>query len=95
MVTNSVLQDVAPGSHTVIINLTGYQDVNAQVNVIAGQTAQVYASLIPVPPPTPTTGNISVSSYPAGALIYLDGSNTGQTTNSILYNVLRVPIPFS
>jgi len=30
------------------------------------------------------TGNIQVSSTPAGAAIYLDGSNTGATTNSTL-----------
>ncbi|HTY15447.1 MAG TPA: PEGA domain-containing protein, partial [Methanoregulaceae archaeon] len=86
-VTNSVLPNITPGSHSVILNLTGYQNVTAQVNVIAGQTAQVYASFVPVPPPVPTTGNVSVNSYPTGALIYLDGSNTGQSTNSVLYNV--------
>ncbi|HVP94586.1 MAG TPA: PEGA domain-containing protein [Methanoregulaceae archaeon] len=86
-ITNSVIPNVAPGSHSVVINLTGYQDVAAQVNVIAGQTSQVFATLTPVTPPVPTTGNISVSSYPTGALIYLDGSNTGQTTNTILYNI--------
>jgi PKD repeat protein len=85
--TNSVLYNVAAGSHTVLLNLTGYQNGTAQVLVIAGQTAQVYATLLPVTPPVPTKGSISVYSSPTGALVYLDGVNTGQTTNTLLTNI--------
>jgi hypothetical protein len=37
--------------------------------------------------PGATTGSIQVSSTPQGASIYLDGTDTGQTTNSTLTNV--------
>lgn len=39
-----------------------------------------------VTPPGPTTGSISVNSTPAGAKIYLDGTDTGKTTNTTLTN---------
>lgn len=35
----------------------------------------------------PTTGSIQVNSTPTGASVYLDGSNTGRTTNCTLTNV--------
>jgi len=38
--------------------------------------------------PGPTTGSIQVNSTPEGARIYLDGNNTGQTTNSTLTNLI-------
>ena len=37
--------------------------------------------------PTPTTGSIQVNSNPTGAQVFLDGSNTGQTTNCTLTSV--------
>ena len=85
--TSSVLSGIQPGSHSILLNLTGYQNGTAQVSVIAGQTAQVYISLTPVPPPEPTQGNISVNSNPIGASISLNGVATGQFTNSVIYNL--------
>ena len=85
--TSSVLSGIQPGSHSILLNLTGYQNGTAQVSVIAGQTAQVYISLTPVPPPEPTQGNISVNSNPIGASISLNGVVTGQVTNSVIYNL--------
>jgi sugar lactone lactonase YvrE len=38
-------------------------------------------------PPSPTTGSIQVNSTPTGAKVYLDGTDTGRTTNTTLANV--------
>ena len=38
-------------------------------------------------PSGPTTGSIQVNSTPTGASVYLDGSDTGKTTNTTLTNV--------
>ena len=85
--TNSLLNGINPGTHSILLNLTGYYNASQQVTVTSGQTAFVSLTLIPIPPPPPATGNISVSSNPSGALIYLDGSSTGQTTNSLVTGI--------
>ena len=84
--TNTVVSGISPGLHTIVLNLTGYYDSTQQVSVVAGQTAYISTSLNPIPS-TPLTGNISVISNPVGALIYLDGTNTGQTTNTVLNGI--------
>ena len=38
----------------------------------------------PSPTPTPTTGSLQINSQPSGATIFLDGSDTGRTTNATL-----------
>ena len=38
-------------------------------------------------PPSPTTGSIQVNSTPTGAKVFLDGTDTGRTTNTTLTNV--------
>ena len=38
-------------------------------------------------PPSPTTGSIQVHSTPTGAKVYLDGADTGRTTNTTLSSV--------
>jgi len=37
--------------------------------------------------PAPTTGSIQVNSTPTGAQVYLDGTDTGRTTNTTLTNI--------
>ena len=80
-VTNATLTGIAPGSHDVKLVLKDYNDFPQTVTVQAGQTAQVTATLIPL---SATTGIIQVNSTPAGARIYLDGADTGKTTNAPL-----------
>ena len=75
-ITPHVLTGISAGQHTVMLKLAGYQDYNETVSVTAGHTTTVAAVLSPVT----TTGNISVSSIPSGAQIYLDGSSIGQIT---------------
>ncbi len=41
----------------------------------------------PTPSPGPTTGSIQVNSNPTGAQVFLDGNDTGKTTNTTLTDV--------
>jgi len=74
--TPVTLSDIAPGNHTVLLKKTGYNDYKTTVTVVAGQTATISATLVPV---TPTTGSISITSSPSGATVLLDNVNKGVT----------------
>jgi hypothetical protein len=76
--TPATIPDLAPGYHTVKLSLKGYYDWGPkEIDVTAGETIPVHATMIPKPTPTPTptpptTGAISVQSSPSGATIKLD-----------------------
>ena len=76
--TPATIPDLAPGSHTLKLSLQGYYDWGpTAVDVTAGETTPIHATMIPKPtptptPPPPTTGAISVHSSPSGATIRLD-----------------------
>jgi len=80
-VSNAALAGIAPGSHDIRLVLKDYNDYPQTVAVQAGQTATVTATLIPL---SATTGVIQANSTPTGARIYLDGADTGKTTNAAL-----------
>ncbi|MEI6293620.1 MAG: PEGA domain-containing protein, partial [Methanomicrobiales archaeon] len=75
-VTSTTLTGITPGSHTVVVKMSGYDDATQPVTVTAGVTIPVSLTLTPVSQPS-TTGAISVSSVPTGAMVYLDGVSTG------------------
>lgn len=79
-VTNGTLTAVPAGSHNVTVTLAGYKSASSQVTVVAGQTATAHFDLTPV-------GSISVTSVPAGATIFLDGTNTDVLTNGTLTGI--------
>jgi hypothetical protein len=85
-VTPYTLTSVTAGSHTVSVNLTGYEPASQSVSVSAGSTATASFTLVSIPPVT-QTGSISVSSTPAGAEISLDGTDTGKVTPYTLTSV--------
>lgn len=66
-----------PGTHTVLVQLTGYADYTQQVYVTADTTQFVTATLVPVPPAS--AGSLLVVSSPPAANVYLDGNYRGQT----------------
>ncbi|MDD1648246.1 MAG: PEGA domain-containing protein [Methanomicrobiales archaeon] len=68
--------NVPVGSHTISVYLSGYEDFYTSVNVQAGVTAQVSATLDPVV----TIGSLSISSSPSGASVYVDNIYRGVTT---------------
>jgi len=78
------LGTVTVGSHSLSLRHAGYQDYGCTVVVAAGQTVDVSATLTPA---GVGTGSISVSSTPSGAVIWLDGQNTGKVTPATLTEV--------
>jgi hypothetical protein len=79
--TNCTLTNVNVGTYTVKLTLTNYEDWQQSVQVTAHQTTTVNATLIK------KKGNIAITSNPTGARAYVDGADTGQTTNCTLTNV--------
>jgi outer membrane protein assembly factor BamB len=75
--TPTTIPDVSPGSHTIKLTKSGYEDYTTTVYVSAGDAESIYATL------TQETGSISVSSAPSGADIYLDGAYKGTTPTTI------------
>ncbi|WP_292395686.1 DUF3344 domain-containing protein [Methanoculleus sp. UBA303] len=80
-VTNATLDGIAVGTHTVTLKKDGYADTTADVTVAYSETAALHRDLVEA------RGSITVASTPTGAAIWLDGIDTGMTTNAILENV--------
>jgi hypothetical protein len=81
-VTPVTLTDITPGHHAVRLSLEGYQDWSKKVNVVKDTVTTVTAKLSPV-----QKGSISIESNPEGASIILDGTETGNTTPSVLPSI--------
>ena len=75
--TSTAIGSIATGTHIVTLKHYGYQDITGQVIIEEGKTTYLSFTLIPFT--EPTTGNLRVSSDPAGAGIYIDGSYNGVT----------------
>jgi MYXO-CTERM domain-containing protein len=67
---------IVPGSHTVLLSLSGYQDYTNTVTVYAGQVTTVAVTLSRNPQP-PTTGALYIDSNPSGAEVYVDNVYRG------------------
>jgi hypothetical protein len=68
------LDSVPPGTHGVRTRLSGYQDWSSQIQVTAGQTTQIAATLLPVatpPPPQTQTGAFPLLALGALAIVVL------------------------
>jgi hypothetical protein len=75
--TQHTIAEVFPGTHTIELRLEGYEVWSESVQVMAGETTYVDATMIP----TPTiTGFLSVTSSPTGADIAIDGRPIGEKT---------------
>mgnify|MGYP001050138901 FL=1 len=72
------ISNVAVGSHTVRVALSGYQDYTTPVGVSSATTSHVSAALQPGQSTT-TTGSIAVTSSPSGAEVYIDNAYKGIT----------------
>ncbi len=75
--TSTAIGSIATGDHLVTLKHYGYQDLTGKVIIEEGKTT--YLSFTLVPFTEPETGNLRVSSDPAGAGIYIDGSYNGVT----------------
>jgi len=83
--TPLMLSGISSGGHTIDLDLSGYYDWKSSVSVPVGGTYTVSANLIAIP--SSSTGWVSLTSSPAGATIYLDGTIAGQTAQN---GVLRI-----
>ncbi len=81
--TPDSLKNISAGIHSVKLSLANYVDTTFSATVPdAGQTVSFSITMRAVP-----TGNIYVNSTPAGASIFLNGTNTGKMTPDTLKNV--------
>jgi hypothetical protein len=66
------INSLAPGTYTVMLQLSGYQDWQTDTQVTAGQTSQLSATLLPAATPTPTaSGSLPVAVFGALGLLAL------------------------
>ncbi len=78
--TPLTLNNLAPDTHIVQLDLPGYYDWKSSVDVPSGGTKTVSATMNPMP--VSSTGWIYVTSSPGGASVTLDGNAVGQTPGS-------------
>ncbi len=78
--TPMTITDISSGMHTLEIDHPGYYDWRSSVEVPAGGTKTLSATLNPMP--SASSGWIYVSSSPGGASVTLDGNSVGQTPYS-------------
>jgi serine/threonine protein kinase len=69
---------VAPGTHSLGLILLGYTNYSTSLVLNAGDAKAVTATLTQATA-APTTGTLTITSTPSGALVYLDGSFIGTT----------------
>lgn len=75
------LTSLVPGTHTITLRMTDYQDYTQTVYVRGGSIETINARMVQVTPGpvADTTGQITVVSSPAGAELYLDNVFKGVT----------------
>ncbi|WFN33773.1 PEGA domain-containing protein [Methanogenium sp. S4BF] len=86
--TTQTIGGLTAGSYFVELTMPGYQDWTGSVRVYAGQVSSISPTLVPVQ--SPTTGALSVTSNPAYAAVYLDGTYEGQTSPGIPFVISEV-----
>ncbi len=95
--TPSILGPLEIDNYEVTLSLAGFENWSQSVTVTENDTFAVSPQLTAVMPAKreeilsdikPAFGNLSVSSKPNGAQIYLDGQSTGKTTPARLSNLI-------
>ena len=76
------ITSLVPGTYTVILKKSGYQDYTTTVKIVAGTTAQVAAVFQPASA-KPTTASAEIYSQPSGADIYINNAYKGVTPLSL------------
>ena len=79
-ITPLSIDNIAPGSHVIVLKKTGYNDYMMNINVISGETVTLSATLTPA---GQKSGALNVKSSPSGATIVLDSVNKGSTPMTI------------
>ncbi|MDD1716046.1 MAG: PEGA domain-containing protein, partial [Methanolinea sp.] len=84
--TPATVGNLAAGTHTVSLRLAGYTEYSTTVSVSAGSTT----TLNPTLTSSPSYGSISVTSNPAGAGVYLDGTYQGRIGLGQPFNIVSI-----
>ncbi len=81
--TQATISGIDPGPHNVTLKLSGYEDYNTSepINIVAGITTFLSIAMLRS---AITIGDISITSNPTGAEIWIDDSNTGKITPDII-----------
>lgn len=82
LTTDGTFSGVSKGWHNVRVSKSGYQPYSTGIEVTAGGTSNVYATLVQ----NQRAGSLSVSSTPVGASLYVDTIYQG-LTNQIVGNL--------
>lgn len=80
--TPIILENCTPGEHTLLLHLDGYYNLTRVVRLGQGQSLSVNTSLVQI-----NYGNISVTTNPTGAIIWLDRVNTGRVSPYVFENL--------
>jgi hypothetical protein len=76
--TPTTVGNLAPGTHAVLLRLSGYQDFSGTATIYASQTTTMSANLVQVTPTT-SLGTLAISSSPSAAEVYVDNVFRGYT----------------
>ncbi len=81
--TNCTIPGLPVGSYAVSVEHAQYEEAEEQwVDIAADEETPVHFSLLPL------TGSISVTSDPSGAKVFIDGEDSGLTTDALLEDVI-------
>ncbi len=79
--SNTILQDIPVGLHTLQLSLEEYSDYSTTCLVEKNKTTVIEVTL------SMETGSIRINSLPPGAKVYLNGIDTGQQTDTVLSGI--------
>ena len=73
---------LSPGTYTIVLKKSGYQDYTTATQIVAGTTAQVSAALAPASG-TPAIASAEIFSQPSGADVFINNAYKGVTPLSL------------
>ena len=79
-ITPARFSSIIPGSYTLTVTKTGYQQLTTDILLTSGQSLTYTANLLPE---TTTGGSIAITSVPSGAAVYLDNVPRGTTQTTL------------
>lgn len=83
--TPATIAGLSPASHDITLKLPGHIDYNKTIDIIAGQTTYLDASLLQIPI---LTGSLNFTTNPDGASIFIDNvEQVGKFTPTTITNV--------
>ncbi len=81
----TVITNIPPGTHSLLLKMTGFQDYKDTFTITAGQTTHLNETLVPVV----TIGSLEIDSNPSGGIIYIDDKSTGYNTPATINNLIE------